>query len=212
MFQNTRLPDSAVITSEARALALAIHDIGALKFGQFTLKSGITSPFYIDLRLLISHPEALALSGAALAQAIEGVRYDRLAAIPYAGLPIGTALALVVKRPLIYSRKDKKDHGLGKQIEGVFNVGERALVIDDLITKGDAKLEAIVPLHEAGLIVSDVAVLIDRQSGGTQTLAAAGIAVHPVLRLSELLDILQEASKLDGAARNTIDQWLKEHS
>ncbi|MHB8628238.1 MAG: orotate phosphoribosyltransferase [Aggregatilineales bacterium] len=201
-----------MIHSEKRALALAIHEIGALKFGQFTLKSGITSPFYIDLRLLISHPEALALSGTALAQAIIGVEYDRLAAIPYAGLPIGTALALTVKRPLIFPRKDKKDHGLGKQIEGEFNVDERALVIDDLITKGDAKLEAIAPLRQAGLIVSDVAVLIDRQSGGVQTLAAAGIAVHPVLRLSELLDILQESGKLERQLRQTIDEWLKDNS
>lgn len=201
-----------MITSSARALALATHDIGAFKFGQFTLKSGIASPFYIDLRLLISHPEALALSGAALAQVIAGVEYDRLAAIPYAGLPIGTALALAVKRPLIYPRKDKKDHGLGKQIEGEFKAGERALVVDDLITKGDAKLEAIAPLREAGLIVSDVAVLIDRQSGGTQTLAAAGIAVHPVLRLSELLDILEESGKLAHSVRQSIDRWLKDNS
>jgi len=201
-----------VISAEARALALLIHAIGALKFGQFTLKSGITSPFYIDLRLLISHPEALALSGVALAQAIAGVEYDRLAAIPYAGLPIGTALALAVKRPLIYPRSDRKDHGLRKQIEGEFAAGERALVVDDLITKGDAKLEAIAPLREAGLIVTDVAVLVDRQSGGVQMLAAAGITVHAVLSLSELLDVLQESCKLEGSLRQAIEEWLRANS
>lgn len=201
-----------MITAEARAFALTIHTIGAFKFGQFTLKSGIMSPFYIDLRLLISHPEALTLSSVVLSQAIAGVEYDRLGAIPYAGLPIGTALALAVKRPLIYPRKDKKEHGLGKQIEGEFIAGERVLVVDDLITKGDAKLEAIIPLREAGLIVKDVAVLIDRQSGGAQFLAEADIAVHAALRLSELLDVLEESGKLERSRRQAIDDWLEENS
>jgi uridine monophosphate synthetase len=197
---------------EFQELALALHRIGALQFGEFTLKSGLKSPFYVDLRLLISYPDVLELCGSVLAGVIAPLQFDRLAAIPYAGLPIGTALALKVKRPMIFPRKEKKEYGMGKHIEGLYNAGDRVLVIDDLITRGDAKLEAIAPLRDAGLVVSDIAVLLDRQSGGVQTLAAAGICVHAALRLTEMLDVLQGAGKLDAGLRLTIDTWLGENS
>jgi uridine monophosphate synthetase len=201
-----------MIMSSNQELALALYDIGAFKFGTFTLKSGLISPFYVDMRLLVSYPDVLQMSAVVLAQLIADITYDRLAAIPYAALPIGVALALNVNRPLIYPRKERKEHGTGRLIEGEFNAGERILVVDDLITKGDSKIEAIAPLREAGLHITDIAVLLDRQSGGVQTLAAAGITVHAALRLSEMLDILQGAGKLNAEQRQTIDNWLKDNS
>jgi uridine monophosphate synthetase len=154
----------------------------------------------------------LELAGAALAELVAPLAYDRLAAIPYAALPIGVALSLNNKRPLIYPRKEKKEYGTGNLIEGEFKSGEVALVIDDLITKGDSKIEAIKPLTDSGLKVTDIAVLLDRESGGVAAMAAVGVKVHAVLRLTEMLDILQNAGKLDHTSRQKINNWLKENS
>src|SRR4051812_34846363 len=98
------------MTPEARQLALELHRIGAFKLGTFTLKAGLTSPFYVDLRLLPSHPDVLRLSAVVLAQVIASLQYNRLAAIPYAGLPIGTALALHIDKPMIFPRKERKEY------------------------------------------------------------------------------------------------------
>src|SRR5690242_1299705 len=95
-------------------LALALYDIGAFKLGTFTLKSGLVSPFYVDFRLLVSHPDILQMSATILTDLIANLQYDRLAAIPYAALPIGVALGLTIKRPLIYPRKERKEHGTGR--------------------------------------------------------------------------------------------------
>jgi orotate phosphoribosyltransferase len=200
------------MSSNNEELALALHSAGLLKFGTFTLKSGISSPFYIDLRLLASYPSVLRLCADALADLIKDVSYDRIAAIPMGGLPIGTALALRVDRPMIFTRAEKKLYGTGKLVEGIFNVGESVIVVDDLITKGGSKFEAIAPLTEVGLIVKDIAVVLDRESGGTRALAEAGINVHSVLRLTEMLDILSSHNQIASQQRQIIDEWLTANS
>lgn len=176
-----------------RNLSELLHQIGAVRFGQFTLKDGRVSPFYLDLRILIAHPSALARVGRALARHAQGLRCDRIAAIPYAGLPIGVAMSLISGRPLIYARKEAKDHGTKQLIEGEFHPGERALVVDDVITSGSAKLEVIASLRAAGLTVEDVLVVVDREDRGAAVLADAGLRLHSVLKVRVLLDYLHAA-------------------
>ena len=197
------------------ALTLALADIGAIQFGTFTLASGKTSPIYVDLRLLASHPEVLRQVAHAYAELIRrelGIHSSsstlRLAAIPYAALPIGTAVALELGLPLIYPRKEVKAHGTARPIEGKFQPGERALVLDDLITTGGSKLAAIEPLEAAGLVVRDVVVLIDREQGGGDELAEAGYRLHAVLRLSEMLDLLVEAGRISASQRDQVVAFL----
>ncbi|MFN2245255.1 MAG: orotidine-5'-phosphate decarboxylase [Anaerolineae bacterium] len=193
------------------ALTLTLADIGAIRFGEFTLASGKKSPIYVDLRLLASHPPALRQVASAYADLLRaevgagepGTR-TRLAAIPYAALPIGTAVALELDLPLIYPRKEAKDYGTSRQIEGEYQAGDRAVVLDDLITTGGSKLAAIEPLEQAGLEVRDVVVLIDREQGGGAELAEAGYRLHAVLRLSEMLDLLTEAGRISAAQRDEV--------
>lgn len=192
------------------ALTLALYEAGCVQFGEFRLKSGLISPIYIDLRLLVTTPSVLGQVAQAMAGLIREreLAFDRLAAIPYAALPIGVALSLALNRPLIYPRKEAKDYGTGRMIEGIFRPGERALLVDDVITKGHAKLEALAPLLEAGLVVHDILVLIDREQGGAEELAARGYRLHSVLRLSTLLDTLAAAGRLPHAQAQEVMQWI----
>ncbi len=158
-----------------------------VRFGQFKLKSGIMSPIYLDLRRLVTHPQILRRVAQAYAETLKTLEFDRLAGIPYAALPIATAIALEIDRPLIYPRREAKDYGTKATIEGDYQAGETIMVIDDLATTGGSKIEAIQKLEEAGLKVRDIVVLIDRGQGAGPMLAEAGYQLHSVVNLNDLL-------------------------
>lgn len=190
-------------------LANALYDQGCVKFGTFKLKSGITSPIYIDLRLLVSHPQLLHQVARTLAEVAKDLTFDRIAAIPYAALPIGVAMALELERPMIYPRREVKKHGTQRAIEGTFEAGEQALLVDDLITRGGSKLEAIETLEGADLVVKDVLVLIDREQGGAADLAEQGYRLHAVLKLSHLLDALRASERITEAQHTEVLSYLE---
>jgi len=171
----------------ARELSETLLRIGVVRFGDFTLKDGRRSPFYLDMRVLVSHPAALARIARAMLQRAEGLSYDRLAGLPYSGLPIAVAMALISERPMLYARKEAKEYGTKRLIEGEYARGDRALMIDDVVTSGGAKLEAAVPFREAGLVVEDVLVIVDRSAGAADALSAAGLRLHSVLTVEALL-------------------------
>jgi uridine monophosphate synthetase len=204
--QSSRRPSAPVAQPstagpERAALITALHALGAVKFGDFTLASGIKSPIYVDLRLLVSDPAVLGKAGEAYAQLLAGLPCDRIAGVPYAALPIATAVALATGKPMIYQRKEAKAYGLGKLIEGAFQPGERVVIIEDLITSGGSTLKTAEQLREAGLVVEHVLVLIDRQQGGVAALAEGGIAAHAVFTLTEIVDSLAERGLLSEEKR-----------
>lgn len=161
--------------------------LSAVKFGDFTLASGQRSSVYVDLRLLVSDPPLLALVAAAYSAILATIPADRLAGVPYAALPIATMVSQITGIPMIYTRKEAKSHGLGKDVEGLWEVGERVVVIEDIITTGGSIISQVERLRALGLIVSDVVALVDREQGGVETLAQAGIHARAVFTLSALL-------------------------
>ncbi len=185
------------MTTSIESLALTLHDIGAIQFGRFRLHSGRESLIYIDLRVLVSYPDALRRATAAYRTVLDGLDFDLLVATPLAGLPIGTALCLDMNRPLIYPRKTAKSYGTGKNIEGRWSIGQTAVVVDDLITSGDSILETIATIKAAGMKVHDAVVLIDREQGGRKMLEDQGYRVHSVATLRALLQSLLESGRIN---------------
>ncbi len=186
-----------------------LFDAGCIKFGEFKLKSGIISPVYCDFRGLVSHPALLKEVGEALAARAKQIGCDRIAGIPYAGLPLGVATSMAGDIPMIYPRKEAKDYGTKKLIEGTFCDEDKVLVIDDIITDGASKIEAIAPLKDAGLVVSDVLIILDREQGGDKILANAGYKLHSLGKLSEVLDALVVSGKVEPAMREKVSEFIK---
>lgn len=192
--------------TQLESLADELLSTGCIKFGEFTLKSGLTSPIYIDLRRIITHPKLLSEVAQAYLPIVSSLQFSRIAGLPYAAIPIATAISLAGNYPMIYPRKEAKSYGTKAEIEGEYHSGETVVVIDDLATTGGSKFEAIEKLTGAGLVVKDVVVLIDRQSGAKESLAQAGYSLHAVLTIGQLLEYWEETGKVE---RDKIEEARK---
>lgn len=197
---------SEVSDETKRNVALSLHKYGILQFGEFKLKSGLVSPFYIDMRIVQSFPEALHNITAIYAELLKDLPQDiKLAGIPEAGIPLATAVGYETNRPLIQPRAKVKEHGKGKLIEGDWKPGDRVAIIDDLVVKGDSKLESIDRFKECGLEVIGFYLLLDREMGGKEIVEKAGYSLEAAMTITEALDILLDAGKLD---RERYDQAI----
>jgi uridine monophosphate synthetase len=192
-------------------LADHLLEAGCIKFGSFTLKSGLQSPIYIDLRQIITYPKLLEQVGQAYLPILKNLQFSRIAGLPYAAIPIATAISLAGNYPMIYPRKEVKTYGTKAEIEGQYQAGETVVVIDDLATTGGSKFEAIEKLTGVGLIVYDVVVLVDRQSGAKESLEQAGYSLHAVLTIGQLLEYWEKTGKVESDKLEATQEFLKQN-
>lgn len=186
-----------------------LFEVGCVKFGNFTLASGKQSPVYLDLRRLVSCPEVLDLAVEAYIDTLVKLNYDFLAGVPYAALPIASIAASKLRQPMVYPRKEVKQHGTGQLVEGVFEQGQRAVMVEDVITSGGSLLTTRDALQGVGLVADQAVVLVDREQGGVNALAEQGMQVYPVLKFSEILAVLHQEGKIDDATYKMVSEYLK---
>ena len=187
--------------------------IGALKFGAFTLSSGKLSPYYIDLRLVPSHPDVFQKITdfyVTLAENLVGLKkFERIVGIPTAGIPFSSVLAIKLQKPFIYVRKETKYHGRERMIEGILMPGNRVLLVDDLVTSGQTLIDAANALRCEGATVNDALVLIDREEGATKNLAKVGIKLHCLMGIREVAKTLYDMDAIDKEQLTAILKQVK---
>ena len=181
------------------ALAQALFRIGALRFGKVVLASGKASSYYLDLRVIPSDPDTYALAVEAYRAVIKEIGekdFDVVAGVATAGVTISSPLAFLLRKPMVYVRREEKGHGLDRLVEGAVRPGWRALVIDDLVTTGGSILSAVDALRRAGCIVKEAVVLVDRLEGGTANLGAKGVRLSAFIDVKDLVGTLYEGRKV----------------
>jgi uridine monophosphate synthetase len=201
------------VAIDKERLARALYEAGAIQFGAFRLKlheerpDAPLSPLYINLRLLRSYPDQMDVAVDAYRALLTDCRFDVLADVPMAATPFVAILSHLTRVPMITPRQPKT-HGSGAAIDGAYQPGQTAVVIDDLVTKADSKLEAVRVLEGEGLHVRDVLVLVDREQGGAQQLAEAGYTLHAALSLTELLEIYRRGGLLDDDSYMRVREYV----
>lgn len=183
-------------------LAEALHEIGAIEFGEFTVgRSTVGSPVYVNPRLLISDPAVLRRAAQLVLREVSFRQarrrpacspFDLVAGVPYGGLHVATAFSLLTDVPMVYVRQEDDR----RTVEGRYLPGQTVLIIDDLITTGGSIERAAELLRDQGVIVRDAVVLIDRQSGGQERLAQVGVNLIPILRLEVALNYLMSDGRI----------------
>jgi orotate phosphoribosyltransferase/uridine monophosphate synthetase len=177
-------------------LAETLWNLGAFEFGDFTLgRTAVGSPIYINPRKIIGHPGTLARAALVIQEEIETLqamrhpeiqRFDLVAGVPVGGLHIATAYSLAADVPMVYLHAGRDDG----MIEGVYTPGQTAIIMDDLVTGGGSIADTAEALRDAGLIVKDAFVLVDRQQGARERLKRLGINMRAALTLEVILNAL----------------------
>jgi len=166
-----------------------LWSVGAVQRGVFKLSSGKVSNVYVDLRKLPSHPREFKLLIDEMAREALKHRFDAVCGIAVGGLPLATGVALALSKPLVYVRRDKKDHGTQKQLEGDFEPGAKVLLLDDVATTGGSLLEALRVARAHGLAADTALVVVDREEGAREALEAEGVKLVSLTTLRKLLEV-----------------------
>ncbi len=210
-----KLKIDKVVQDKKDKMANILFKIDAIKFGVFKLSSGKASPYYIDLRVIPSFPDAFREICDFYAEYITtqiGVKnFDRMAGVPLTGIIFASQVAYNLKKPFLYVRKGVRLNGRERRVEGLLVSGDRVLLIDDLVTTGLTLKKAAEAVRAEGGVVTDAVVFLDREEGGNQLLEKNGINLHALLRISEVANTLYELDAIEQENLKTILKQVKKH-
>jgi orotate phosphoribosyltransferase len=202
-----------VAIDKSERMANILYKIDAIKFGVYKLSTGKASPYYIDLRVIPSFPDAFREICDFYAQYITeqiGLKnFDRIAGIPLAGLPFASQIAYNLRKPFLYLRKGIKLRGRERRVEGILTSGNRVLLIDDLLTTGITLKKAADAVRAEGGVVTDAVVFLDREEGGRQLLEKSGVKLHSLVKISDIATTLYELGAIDEESLKTIQKQIK---
>lgn len=192
-----------------RKLILDLHRIGCIQFGNFRLASGIMSPIYIDLRRIVSYPRLLKDIAFHYCEEIADIECDLICGVPYTALPIATLISQETELPMVMRRKEIKDHGTKKQIEGVFSPNMKALIIEDLVTSGKSIIETVKDLESVGIIAPFAVALINREQGGINNAMKEGITIRCLMAITDILKTLENEGKIYSENVDEVLNYIK---
>jgi len=194
-------------------VAKILNKIDALKFGVFKLSSGKASPYYVDLRIVPSFPDAFReicdFYGEYITSQVGLKNFDRIAGVPLAGIPFASQIAYNLRKPFLYVRKGVRRHGRQRRVEGILISGDRVLLVDDLVTTGLNLKKAINAIRAEGGVVTEVVALLDREEGGKEKLEKTGVKIHTLLQMREVANTLYEIGAIDETNLKTILKQIK---
>jgi len=175
----------ALERTPAWSLVSLLVDSGALQFGSFTLASGRTSSYYVDIKKAVTRPDTLRTIAEGMAPYAK--QADRIAGVELGAVPIAAAVSLTSGKPFVMVRKSSKEHGTRHEFEGDLNRGERVLFVEDVVTTGGTLRGAIERLRAHGAVIEDCVCVVDREEGGKILLAEISVRLHALLSAKDLL-------------------------
>uniref|UniRef100_A0A0K8TMZ9 Uridine 5'-monophosphate synthase n=1 Tax=Tabanus bromius TaxID=304241 RepID=A0A0K8TMZ9_TABBR len=180
------------------SLVMELFDINAFKFGDFKMKVGVNSPVYFDLRVIVSYPPLMDKITNLLVDFMNEkmIKCDHICGVPYTALPVATLMSIKQNLPMLVRRKEVKNYGTKKIIEGLYKAGDKCVIIEDVVTSGSSVLETVRDLRNEGIEVTDVIVVVDREQGGAKNIHEESVRMHSLLTLSYLLDTLKKGKRV----------------